>query len=96
MEHLQRAGADLAQAREIEHYLYFPTEEAARTAAEQLRSDGFTVTVRRGADNVNWLALASQMSVVSDETLDELNEQLAALADSLGGEYDGWQAAAAP
>lgn len=70
-------------------YLYFPEEAAARAAAERMRTDGYTVEVRLGADDQNWLTLGRKE--LDDEALDTAEEELFALADELGGEFDGYE-----
>ncbi len=44
--------------------------------------------MRLGADDENWLALAKK--TVSDDRLDDAEEHLIELAESLGGEFDGY------
>jgi hypothetical protein len=39
-------------------YLYFKERTEAERAGARLRDDGYGVTVREGADDVSWLALA--------------------------------------
>ena len=68
-------------------YLYFPSEDAAKSAAEKLRADGYEVETRLGADEENWLTLASRD--MTDEEYSAADERMEELADSLGGEFDG-------
>jgi Regulator of ribonuclease activity B len=72
-------------------YLYFPGRRDADAVAERLRARGLDVTVREGADDVSWLALAR--GDVADEELDELEEVMQELAAEHGGEYDGYERA---
>jgi regulator of RNase E activity RraB len=90
---LQRAGSDLTLFHHIRHYLYFPTETAARKAAETLRAEGYTVEVERGSDDVSWLALAAHSVIPSIEVITRVRSRLESLAASMRGEYDGWEAA---
>jgi hypothetical protein len=76
----------------VEHYLYFPSEAAARKVAAILRDRGFEVEVRLGADDVNWLALARSRVVPTDEVIAELRRTFEEIANENGGEYDGWEA----
>jgi hypothetical protein len=73
---------------EVNFYLYIPAETKARDAAQTLEDQGYSVTVKPGADDTNWLALAAK--AVSDDDLDAAEEQLVELAESLGGEFDGY------
>ncbi|HEX2049592.1 MAG TPA: ribonuclease E inhibitor RraB [Actinomycetota bacterium] len=75
-------------------YLYFPEEEGARRAAAKARSLGLEVEVRLGADDENWLCLASQ-DLTFDES-DAVEERLVELAGDLGGEFDGMERATTP
>jgi hypothetical protein len=59
-------------------YLYFPQRADAEEAAARLRDDGYDVTVRDGADDVNWLALAS--CDMAPENLDRVEQRMFALA----------------
>jgi hypothetical protein len=68
-------------------YFYFPARATADELANALEGEGFKVEVRMGADNVNWLALATKQ--IEPGELDELEERFEGLAESKGGEYDG-------
>lgn len=76
----------------VAHYLYFPEEKAAKRAAERLREQGFTTEERLGADEVNWLVLATHRIVPSEATLAAVRTRMENLAREGGGEYDGWEA----
>jgi hypothetical protein len=75
----------------VDFYLYFPSQDTAEKAAEALRSEGYAVVTRLGVDEVNWLALASRE--ISEENLAAAEERMEALAQSLGGEFDGYERA---
>ena len=85
--------SDRGQTHTILHYLYFPKRKAAKKVAQQLRMEGFAIEERLGADGINWLVLARHDIVPSDEAMATARETMEQLADSLGGEYDGWEAA---
>ncbi|NIN72408.1 MAG: hypothetical protein GTO46_10930 [Gemmatimonadetes bacterium] len=89
---LRDAGSDLSKPHPIEFYLYFPAKTDADHVGVQLQEEGFDVTVRLGAEEVNWLVLAQSTMVPEQRILVELRNKFEALADSLGGEYDGWEA----
>ena len=71
-------------------YLYFARQEDAEQAAETLRPDNFTVTVRFAADDDTWLALVNR-DLTDDEFQIAANETMPKLAASLGGEFDGYE-----
>lgn len=77
----------------MKHYLYFPKKPNAEEAGEQLRSRGFSVQVRKGASGEDWLTLATKAPPKTGEQMDELRDEMEALAAQFGGEYDGWEAA---
>lgn len=77
----------------MKHYLYFPKKPIAEEAGERLRSRGFSVEVRKGASGKDWLALATKVPPKTGEQMDELRDEMEALAAQFGGEYDGWEAA---
>jgi Regulator of ribonuclease activity B len=89
-------GANLSRPRDVQHYLYFPTEPEASNAAQILEGEGYGVEVSMGADNINWLVLASSSQVVSPDSVVQFRSRMMEVASSLGGEYDGWEAAAKP
>ncbi len=77
----------------MKHYLYFSKKPNAEEAGERLRNRGFSVEVRKGSDGKNWLALAAKAPPKTGEQMDELRDEMEALAVQFGGEYDGWEAA---
>jgi hypothetical protein len=85
------AGSPLAaQPSRMEHFLYFSRRKDANKAAKRLRARPMVVTVRMGADNKNWLVLATGDVPSKEEDMEQLRDDLEALAEELNGEYDGW------
>ena len=76
----------------LSHYLYFPTQEAGEAVANTLRQRGFEVVSRLGADDVNWLVLATHL-LEDPEALPTVRAELEQLAERYSGEYDGWELA---
>lgn len=91
LDKLEQAGGDLTQPRTLEFVLYCPTQEAARKAGEQVRGDGFEVSVRPSARSSDWLCLATKRMVPEQVALSLVRTRLVRLAESVGGEYDGWR-----
>jgi regulator of RNase E activity RraB len=87
-----RKHSNLAKPHEIEFFLYFPTQELAERAAQQIRERGFKVEVSPpiSADDRKWLAFATKSMLPKLEALEEIRRDFTALAESLDGEYDGW------
>lgn len=90
---LARAGADLGKPTDVVNYLYLPDEARAQQAAVALRTAGFTVVVRPAAKGPTWLARANRDMIPAAANIEEMRRQFEGLASSLGGEYDGWEAA---
>jgi hypothetical protein len=91
---LQRSGAVLTNARNIRHYLYGRDESALTPAVAALRAERYSVQLTPAATGGNWLALAEREEVVDASSVAvgrQLFERLA--SETLGGEYDGWEAA---
>jgi hypothetical protein len=76
----------------VEHYLYFPTRDAADKASTDQSLHGFSFESRLGGDGINWLLLVKHRAVRNTDIL-SARDQLEALAARFGGAYDGWQAA---
>ena len=91
--HLARAGADLGKATDVVNYLYLPDEARAQEAAVALRAGGFTVQVRPAAKGPTWLARANKDMIPTAANIQEMRARFEGLAQQLGGDYDGWEAA---
>jgi len=91
VEELLRSSSPNATHR-LKHYLYFPSERGARAAAAKLREQSFSIEERLGADGVNWLVLARQDVVPSPALATTVRAFMEQLAETGGGEYDGWEA----
>jgi|HubBroStandDraft_1064217.scaffolds.fasta_scaffold53637_3 hypothetical protein len=86
------AVSEIKASHTVEHYLYVPSHEAATLISEELRRRGFRTEERIGADEKNWLVLASHEVIPSENLLSLLRESMEELAATAGGEYDGWEA----
>lgn len=84
--------SDVTLPHVIKHFLYFPSDETAKMAGASLRERGFDVNDGLGTICGSWAVLAMSMVVPSLNNICELRALLSALADTLGGEYDGWEA----
>ena len=90
---LRDAGADLTKETEVNFYLYFPIRDSAVRAAESDHIAGFQAMVKPGADDKTWLCLISGRMVPTEAAIRTAGVRLTALATSLNGRYDGWEAA---
>lgn len=73
----------------IEHFFYFPRSSDAEMAAEQLRARGWSTKVDLGADDRDWLVLATQPAR-GDEDLNDVFPEMEDLAAKFNGIYDGY------
>ncbi len=92
LDQLRQHGADLSQPRSTRYYLYFASEEAAADAASRVRAAGFE-TEGGSTSGSDWSVICERHNVVA--TLDYVraaDDDLQAIADDLGGEFDGWEA----
>jgi len=74
----------------IDHFLYFPSQEAADSAATQLLKRAWSTRVCQAATRDDWLLLATQPATGNEEMEDIYNE-LCAFAEQFRGHYDGWE-----
>jgi hypothetical protein len=91
IEELRRLESDLTKAHSMDFYFYFSTENIASEVARQLSTEGFATEVRLGADEKNWLCLATKGMVPDESALNSLGTSFQNLAESYRGEFDGWE-----
>ena len=99
---LKSHGADLAKPAHTIHFLYFKTPESANSAAEELRAGGYqNVTVevaptksvlKRLFSAKEFSCIAETHAVPTEAGVFATTDQMNALAERLGGNYDGWEA----
>jgi cytosine/adenosine deaminase-related metal-dependent hydrolase len=90
LDQLKKAGSKLDKPHPVEFFLYLPTEEKARQAAELVKKEGCTVHVELGADKKKWLCFATKKMVPKHAELERLRKRFDAICAKFGGEYDGW------
>jgi hypothetical protein len=73
----------------VTYQLYFAEEESARKIASTLKGDNFACEVREPGGGIEDWSLQATRDDASEE-LDQTEERLDELAESLGGEYDGY------
>lgn len=86
----QESEPGVRRTGQIDHYLYFPTKDAATLASIILKAEGQTIQVSRGSDEASWLVL---VSCLPESPILDLGSDLERLAISLGGKYDGEESA---
>jgi regulator of RNase E activity RraB len=100
VENLAGAGSDVSKPHDIDFTLYFPEEAAARRVGAKLTSEGFVVAVdfveEDGDEDAFWSIEATKSMVPDPDEITKVGQSLRTLAESEGGEYDGWGAAVVP
>ena len=96
LDALEEAGSDLSKIHPFDFYFYHDLQLGAQQLCAALKDLGFTVTVRSGVIEGEWLCLASQSMIPSIDRLDKLNSVFSDLTDQFGGEYDGWETIVVP
>ncbi len=82
----------LSRPHSWSHFLWFAAEEGAQEAAGRLAASFTTRQVENPA-GPGWLVQALREQVlITQESVVEVRSDLTALAQHLGGRYDGWQA----
>ena len=88
---LEQHGDLLGVAREIDHLVYFPTNQAAESFAELVRNEGFIVREIRKLDDPNRDAHSVDFyRSDSPNSMDEVVFSVLAWCEPLSGHYDGW------
>jgi hypothetical protein len=99
MGQMVQGGADLNQPRHALYYLYLPTRDAADDAAARGTAAGYTADVREPLPDHpdQWCVVCERPDAVLDvEGVKAADDRFQGIADDLGGEFDGWEAALQP
>jgi hypothetical protein len=91
LDQLREAGSDLNKPHQMEFLLYFPTEESARTVANRIKAEGFSVEVKRAPQGPSWLCVAMKRMVPKRAEIAAIGRRFNAIAQEFKGEYDGWE-----
>ena len=93
IEQMQKNGSNLKKPHPLDFYLYFPSEEKARSVASILEKDQFLITrVERNPKSNAWVVIAQKTLVPVANDVIAISKKLGAVASAHGGEYDGWDA----
>jgi Regulator of ribonuclease activity B len=99
MGQLLQQGADLHQPRHALYYLYFTSPDAAQSAAGDGQAAGYTCEVRDPMPEYpgQWSVVCERQDAMIDPNgVIAADDLFQGIADRLGGEFDGWEAAARP
>jgi hypothetical protein len=89
---LVKSGADLTQPRHVLYFLYLKTEADAESAAAAARDAGYRVAVDQAVDGDKWAMTAEIIAITDPPTVIAADDLFQSLADTLEGDYDGWEA----
>lgn len=91
---LEQHGDPLTTPREVTHFAYFEEREGASQFLTALEADGYEGTLNDPTDEVEQFGVQiTHQSAVDLETITEITQHFAELAESFDGEYDGWECA---
>jgi hypothetical protein len=101
LRNLEAAGADLRLPTHTIFYFYFPSEQVARSAGQELEREGFRIDVhpapapwwKRLLGRREWSCLADRVLVLEQQAVFDRSDRFRSLAARLGGQYDGFEAA---
>ncbi len=97
LRQLAGRGADLSKPRHVIHFVFFAGETDARAAAAAIEEASWTATVEPPNETVTeWCVKADAHRTVEPATVAAFRAWFENVAESHGGEYDGWEAAAKP
>jgi hypothetical protein len=94
LDQLREAGSDLSKPHDLEFFLYFANQEAATIAADRIITSGaggFAAEVKRSPQGDVWMCYVTRKMVPEGAKIALIGERFSALAQELGGEYDGWE-----
>ena len=81
---------DLSRPHEVNWFLYFPTEDAARTVAAMLSSEKFEIDVHKLDENSDWTVEATRSLAVSYILVMRITNRVQQICEAHGGSFDGW------
>jgi len=92
-EALERNGDKLSEAREIDHWAYFPDAESLKAYVAEASQLGFEVRAISVPDESHqtYCAQLWRSDIPAFNAIDDVTLPLFDLAAKHGGEYDGWE-----
>lgn len=92
---LQESGDSLEQERPVMHWAYFPSQAARSQFISVVQEKGFSIEQESQAetedDPLPFGVQVERVDHVDQASIDEVTINLSELADSLEGNYDGWE-----
>ena len=93
IENLMKQGDNLEKEREIDHWLYFYSEESLNLATKKLKELGYNILSSKKMENEADDSYQINISRMDNVVFNHINEvvwELVEIAESLNGYYDGW------
>ena len=94
-DQLRDSGDPLTEAREIDHWAYFPTPDARDDFVSKTTAIGYklrnALEPDPATDGTNYGAQIYRSDIPGSELFDAITAELAKLAQECGGSYDGWE-----
>lgn len=87
---LLEGGDNLEKEREVDHNLYFNTEENREEFIAKVERLGYKVLAKNNESNTNFSLNISKVHHVEPNTIHGLVWELILLAKETNGDYDGW------
>ncbi|MGD0866728.1 MAG: ribonuclease E inhibitor RraB [Rhizomicrobium sp.] len=86
-------GDDLSRVREVDHWAYFPSDEARAAFIANCTPLGMTVARKMEPDehSAQFGLMFFHVDAPNTRLMDDLTARLIAFAQAVGGEYDGWE-----
>jgi Regulator of ribonuclease activity B len=92
VEALRAHGDPLTKARQVDHWIYFPTAKGRDAFVDEVEPLGFSVdTDDDGKEPNRYCAYVSRVDHVDLASIHKVVMTLLAAAQRHAGEYDGWE-----
>jgi hypothetical protein len=98
LHRLKELGSDLSKPHKVDFFLYFPSEEQAKSAAGEIEREGYAVRINRAPmpwwrrlfSKPVWGCYANKSIIPDEETILETSRWFDGIAQRFCGEYDCW------
>lgn len=95
IEQLRKAGDPLEKERLVFHWAYFPDESSRKQFVAAIRERGYEVTKQGRVDDPDrphpFGVSFERVDRVDWDSINQVTIELFDLAESVGGDYDGWE-----
>jgi len=82
-------GADAKGYETVDHFVFFPSESAAKEAASALNRSDVKHQVHKAATEESWVLFVAHLQMPDLEDFEQTRTHLTSVASSAGGRY-GW------